>query len=61
MITNTDKKILFSGLAIAIAFIIMASAFKNGRPTCNRFIFNTYAYVTFMLVWVSASNIYLID
>lgn len=61
MITNTDKKILFSGLAIAIAFIIMASAFKNGRPTCNRFIFNTYAYVTFMLVWVAASNIYLID
>lgn len=61
MINNIDKKILFSGLAIAIAFIILGSAFKNGRPTCNRFIFNTYAYVTFMIVWIAASNLYLLD
>ena len=61
MINNIDKKILFSGLAIAIAFVILGSAFKNGRPTCNRFIFNTYAYVTFMIVWIAASNLYLLD
>ena len=61
MINNIDKKILFSGLIVAIAFVILASAFKNGKPTCNRFIFNTYAYVTFMIVWIAAANLYLLD
>ena len=61
MINNIDKKILFSGLIVATAFVILASAFKNGKPTCNRFIFNTYAYVTFMIVWIAAANLYLLD
>ena len=32
--------------------IILVSAFKNCKPTCNRFIFNTYAYVTFMILGI---------
>ncbi len=61
MLQNIDKKVLFSGLVIATAFIILASAFKDNRPTCNNFIFNTYAYITFMTVWIVACNLYLID
>lgn len=61
MLQNLDKKVLASGLVVAIAFVILASAFKENRPTCNNFIFNTYAYVTFMTVWIIACNLYLID
>ena len=32
--------------------IILLSAFKNYKPTCKRFIFNTYAYVTFMILGI---------
>ena len=61
MLQNLDKKVLASGLVVAIAFVIAASAFKENRPTCNNFIFNTYAYVTFMTVWIIACNLYFID
>ena len=61
MLQSLDKKVLFSGLVLAVALLILASAFKNGKPTCNRFIFNTYAYVAFMTVWVVACSLYLID
>ena len=61
MLQDLDKKVLFSGLVLAFALVIFASAFKAGKPTCNRFIFNTYSYIAFMTVWVIAANLYLID
>ena len=44
-----------------VTIIILSSAFKNKKPTCNRFIFNTYAYLLFMILFLYTSHLYIIN
>jgi FtsH-binding integral membrane protein len=37
---------------ILVVIIILLSAFKNKKPTCERFIFNTYMYTFFMILFL---------
>ena len=41
------KFYLYSGLIafIIILYLITQSAFKNGKPTCNNYVFNVYLYL----------------
>lgn len=36
---------------IILLFIIFKTAFKNGKPSCNNYVTNTYLYVLFMLLF----------
>ena len=36
---------------LILIIIIFKSAFKNGKPTCNNYVINTYLYTLFMLLF----------
>ena len=50
MVSNVDYGLL------ATTLLLIGSAFKNGKSTCKRFIFNTYVYIAFMVLWVYTIN-----
>ena len=47
---------------IIITIIILFSGFnRQGLPTCNRFIFNTYAYLLFMILFLYIAHLQIIQ
>lgn len=46
-------------LSIFILYLISSSSFKNGMPTCNNFVINTYLYLAFSICFLGLSVHYI--
>ena len=46
-------------LSIILLYLISSFSFKNGKPTCNNFLINTYLYLAFSICFLGiAINIF---
>ena len=54
MSESFNKFYLYSGIIafIIILYLISTSSFKNGKPTCNNYVFNVYLYLAMSITLI---------